>query len=58
MSSTQPAGILQTPQQIYEHKRLIFDFRGTPIVNIMENEWEAPHPPPKTINGPTIKNFS
>ena len=57
MSSTQPAGILQTPQQIFEHKRLIFDFRGTPIVSITENEWDV-HPPPRTINGPTIKNFS
>jgi hypothetical protein len=57
MSSTQPAGILQTPQQIFEHKRLVFDFRGTPIVSITENEWDV-HPPPRTINGPTIKNFS
>lgn len=55
--STQPAGILQTPKDIYEHKRLIFDFRGTPIVSIAPNEWEV-KPPPKTINGPSEKNVS
>ncbi len=57
MWQTKPAGILQTPNQIFEHKRLVFDFRGTPIVNISKNEWEV-NPPPKTVNGPSIKNFS
>ncbi len=57
MVATQPAGILQTPKDIYEHKRLIFDFRGTPIVSIAQNDWEV-KPPPRTINGPSDKNIS
>jgi hypothetical protein len=56
-AETAPAGILQTPKKIHEYKRTVFDFRGTPIVNLVENEWEVKAPPPQ-INGPSIKNIS
>lgn len=42
---TVPAGILQTPKQIHEYKRTVFDFRGTPLVNIVENDVEVKAPP-------------
>ena len=53
---TVPAGISQTPKQIHEYKRIVFDFRGTPIVNLIENEPDC-KPPRKQINGP-YKNVS
>lgn len=42
---TVPAGIVQTPGYIHTYKRTVFDFRGTPLVNIMENEPEVRPPP-------------
>ena len=44
--STTPAGIVQTPKQIYEFKRTVFDFRGTPLVSLIENNSEAIAAPP------------
>jgi hypothetical protein len=57
LASTKAFGISQTPQNLNDYKRIVFDFRGTPIVHIMENDFEV-KAPPKQINGPSIKNVS
>ena len=57
LASTKAFGISQTPQKINDYKRIDYDFRGTPIVHIMENDFEV-KAPPKQINGPSIKNVS
>ena len=54
--NTMPAGVCQTPSQIHEYKRIVFDQRGKPLVNIVENDPEV-KPPPTQING-TRKNIS
>ena len=54
--ATVPAGIAQTPVGIHDFKRTVFDFRGTPLVNIIENHPEVKPPIPQ-ING-TRKNIS
>ena len=45
LMETIPAGINQTPKGIHDYKIIVFDFRGTPIVNIVENEIEVKPPP-------------
>jgi hypothetical protein len=43
---TVPAGIAQTPQRIHAFKRTVFDFRGNPLVSIVENDPEIKPPIP------------
>jgi hypothetical protein len=54
--ATVPAGIAHTPVGIHDFKRTVFDFRGTPLVSIVENHPEV-RAPPQQIND-SRKNIS
>jgi len=54
--ATVPAGIVHTPVGIHDFKRTVFDFRGTPLVSIVENHPEV-KAPPQQIND-SRKNIS
>jgi hypothetical protein len=56
LMNTIPAGVPQTPSNIHEYKRIVFDQRGKPLVSIVVNDPDVKPPPPQ-VNG-TRKNIS